>query len=414
MSRTEQQNEITAKNRKEIATLASSAITSVLSIAPYPVITRDDPVINIISVATSNFLVNLYAAYTSLHFLMDLYKKSKLQFTASFVFSAFTALSLTLIAHDESKNLAESISVSTATFLGTAVVNALGLTNLASTVKQLSSLERKRASLLRACDLHLLLVQKAIRMNQAIDTIKLKKIPTPLLLAGWSLEYLLKIGLSAAIVFCAFILNAATEKALRNTLHFSPDAAFASALTITSPAIVLGTIGGWNIGDTISNLISTYYQTGETNADISKIKIALGLISAIIACRSGDASKTLQQHAGATSILKSITNFPHADIAADVSATLFNIYFCFLSLCAMQTIAINRCQKKSDQNGDLSQRILGDDSNKLSQLKKIRESAVNAERPFDLTLSRYNLIQLFNPPTSDTTSSPRGSHLQCA
>ncbi|PIZ03619.1 MAG: hypothetical protein COY58_08385 [Gammaproteobacteria bacterium CG_4_10_14_0_8_um_filter_38_16] len=331
-------------SKKDITMATTCLLISAASVAPYLVITRDDPIINITSVIASNFLVNLYAAYEALNYLATQFMKSKPPFAGSLLFSAITSLPLTIIAHSEAKSEAAKTLIPIATFLGTSVVNALALTVILRTIKQFSTFEKERSKLLRQIDLAYL-----AQLEKPANEFQLKKMPKPLLIAGWSAEYALKLALIAPMTFCVLILTTATEKSFRNSLHLSSDIAFSSAFTLMSPIILLCAINGWNLGDNIATQIANYYQTNHILLDQPKKVIALmTALAVIIACRSGDAIKTLQKSACNSSLLRPVTTFPGAATAGDVSATLFNVYFCYLSLMKLYQLLIeNCCQAKS-------------------------------------------------------------------
>lgn len=306
---------------KQIFFEMTCVMLALASVTPYWVITSNAPKYYTASVTATNFFINRVAAETALKFWGEkLQKKEYIQFVASFISSALTALPLTVIAYDHAK--ADSALITGASFLGNAAINALALTTIINTAK--NALSRKTT-----------------------NSATLEKI----------LGYPLKFILAVAMTFCALILTSATEMEFRKSFHQSDGFAFGEALALMTPIILLCAIGGWDRGDAITQKISTYYHEGTLNLAQSKKTIALtGLLASTIGCLSGKAIETLQETTCDASMLRSLTTFLGANIAAFVSATLFNINFCYLSLDSLRQLLVKIfCKPAQNASSSLSE-----------------------------------------------------------
>lgn len=371
------------RTREIILQLLFEAICEALSaasIAPYLVITSDSAKYYTVSVAATNFFINRVAAETALKFLHEKLSEKKYgQFVASLIFSGLTALPLTFIAYDHAKK--DKVLIVLASFIGNAAINALALTAIVKTGKNFSSLERERKKIQR--EIHLLearikknLASGVLTGNETLEDAiakinendPLKNVSTSVFRLGKTLEFFLKLSLVIAMTFCALILTAATEMAFRKSFHQDDDIAFAEAATLMTPIILLCAIGGLERGEYIAKQIATYYQANVLHLEQSKKSIVIATLFAMgFGSLSGEMIKKLQETTCDDSLLRFLTIFLGANIAAFVSAVIFNINYCYLSLQNLRLFFVGICCKPSATHENTGAQELIND---LTKLKK--------------------------------------------
>lgn len=331
-----------------------SALTGVASALPYGIIIRNAPLLNIISTVSANFLVNTYAANASLQYLQKLSEENKKKLAGALLFAMLTSLPITFIGYDESKQPTEKIITTIATLLGTSVLNLLSLSTIVNFYEEnFTAAGKARNASEREKELNQLYAKQGGEARVP------HQISSPTLIAGKISEYTLKIISTSAITFCALILTAATEKSLRDSVHLPDSAAFSAACALMIPTILLCAITGWNAGNTVTRHIANIYQTGHTTFQNDKKAIIAATFSgAMLASLSGSAIKKLQASDAPASLMHILINFFGANIAAVISATLFNIYYSALALLKTYQFVVERCCKTSQEEiNDAAPRI---------------------------------------------------------
>ncbi len=294
---------------------------SLFSIAYYGITTEGRPWYVIASGLVTNFLINTFAAYSSLNHILELKQNKKyIALFATLVCALVLALPYGLISYLEAgtNNKIVQYGAPISSVLGSFVLNGLAL-------KQFS-------------DAH----HKFKNYSGANDN---------------AFTYLIKAVFAALPLYSALAVTCATDVSLQSDLGASPLLGMIGGNISMLGEDFLSITGGISIASELITVLSNLYKGEKISDQVTEQSVIAWSAATGIGFFSG---YTAQKQLGecASSLMKPIGNFSGANMSANISSTFFNIRYAQYCLADIASFVRNKVPtEKSEPEGSTASMV---------------------------------------------------------